>query len=399
MSVTIELTHHRIAEKIELARVSVELIVPIINACKSATSTRPGRKYQDCINMLDNLHMNLVINDLDSVENEYGLAVVGILSEYYSCPEREEKCTSDYYRAVTSENFIAKISDNINRIRAAVDTVYTVLNHHIASKQETKEMEYELDDITRKLDIASNIDTHAKLERKPYEMCKCGTRMTIVPELSELHCENYACGKVKSIIGAIFRDDQFYPQDGQKTKHGGYVTSRHNKFWMERLQALETKTFSDELLSKIEYIMKRDGYNKRDLTCEIMRSILKDPMVNCTNLNDHAPLLVKIFGGPSPPQFDFQERRACSIRFNKAMKLYEIVNPDGGNKPYYPYFIYKIIESLFADNPEKLRLLDYIHLQSRETVIKNDKYYEQMCALADPQDGFVYTPTDPAGRL
>jgi hypothetical protein len=58
------------------------------------------------------------------------------------------------------------------------------------------------------------------------------------------------------------------------------------------------------------------------------------------------------------------------------MKLYDMVNPEGGNKPYYPYFIYKILEEMFKDNAEKSRLLDYIHLQSRETVIKNDKYYQ-----------------------
>ncbi len=87
------------------------------------------------------------------------------------------------------------------------------------------------------------------------------------------------------------------------------------------------------------------------------------------------------------------------MRFNKAMRLYDIVVPGGGNKPYYPYFIYKIMEYEFRNKPEKLRLLDFIHLQSRETVIKNDKLFKRMCELADKNDGLVYEPTDPGGRV
>jgi hypothetical protein len=38
------------------------------------------------------------------------------------------------------------------------------------------------------------------------------------------------------------------------------------------------------------------------------------------------------------------------------------------NRPYYPYFIYKIAEDEFKDNPEKLKILDYIHMKSEDTI-------------------------------
>lgn len=379
-------------------RSALDSLKIIVEVYRELAVARTGRKYQDCVKILDRLHINLIYDDLLSLENNYNLSVVSILSDYYGGDD-EEKNTREFYRIITSENFIVRIEDIITKTRSIVDSMHLVIGCNLVSRVESKDTGYKLDDISRGIDCAANIEVNISLEKRSYEICKCGTRMTVVPELSELHCENPVCGKVKTIIGAVFRDDQFYPQEGQKTKHGGYDTSRHYKFWMERLQALQTKTFNEKDLNNIEYVIERDGYEKHEITAHVMRGILKDPIVDATHLNDHVPLLVKMFGGRSPPQLDFQENRLCSIRFNKAMKLYDMVNPEGGNKPYYPYFIYKIVEDTFKNNPDKLRLLDYIHLQSRETVIKNDKYYEQICSLSDPQDGLVYKPTDPAGRL
>ena len=395
---TIENTHIKITEKVSLIRRSLESIRELSGTIRSATCLKVGKKFTECLQNIDSLRINFTLDLLDTLESNYHLSIIGILSDYYQNAEREEKNTRDYYRTITSENFMSSIDDIILRTKCFIDTLNKVLRCSILSRVDTKELEYELDDVSKDVERSNNIEINIVLEKRNYEFCKCGNRMTVVPELSELHCTNPVCSKVKTIIGTVFRDDQFYPQEGQKTKHGGYDTSRHYRFWIERLQALESKTFTDDEINKIEYVISRDGYERRELTCEIMREILKDPIVSSTHLNDHAPLLVKTFGGPSPPQLDFQENRVCAIRFNKAMKLYDIVNPEGGNKPYYPYFIYKILEHMFKDDYDKLRLLDYIHLQSRETVIKNDKYYSEICGLSNDPNLF-YTPTDPAGRL
>lgn len=395
---TIESTHNKIIEKINLARESLESLRTLSESLRVVASSRAGKKYISSLEIIDNLHINLVIDSIDVLESNYNLSIVGILSNYYQDTENEEKNTKEYYMTITSENFLADIDDILSRCRFIIESFNKVLDLRLLARAETKDIEYKIDDIKKIIDRSQNIEINIVLEKRNCDICKCGSRMTVIPELSERHCPNPVCGRIKKIIGAVFRDDQFYPQEGQKTKHGGYDTSRHYRFWMERLQALETKTFDEKEMNNIDYVIGRDGYIRAELNCETIREILKDPIVNATHLNDHAPLLVKLFGGLPPPQLDFQENRMCSIRFNKAMKLYDIVNPEGGNKPYYPYFIYKIIESMFDEDHPKRRLLDYIHLQSRETVIKNDKYYEQMCALSDDEK-MVYQPTDPASRL
>lgn len=388
---TIESTHSKITDRLNLI---YRELTTLHDLCEQLLTHRDGKagikkqaKYQNWQRTIDSMMFNLCRETADLISADYDLGVATILGVYYSTSE-ESRATKEYYRVVISNNIIGRLHNLMNKIRNSA-IILSKMHRSLTPAERC----------SNELAKAMKIPIDVPIEKKQWEMCKCGARMQIVPEVSELHCTNESCGRQKTIIGAVFRDDQYYPQDGQKTKHGGYDTSRHYRFWMERLQASEAKAFTDLELAKIEKYIVVTGICRRDLTCERMRDILKDPSVASTHLNDHAPLLVKMFGGPAPPQLSFAEYRTCSIRFNRAMKLYDLVNPTGGNKPYYPYFIYKILEVMFKDDHEKLRLIDYIHLQSRETVIKNDNHFKKMCELASPDDGLVYSPTDPAGRF
>ncbi len=391
---TIESTHHKILDKMGIIRGILREIQNIASVYRVEIAKRKGRRYEDIAAGLDNLYIGLTMDNLDVLESNYNLSVISAITEYYINPTMEEKYTKLYYRIITSENFADQISDVIAKCRIIIDAVQRA-GSSVANKEILRRQDNIISTLWRDLEYSQNIEINLKLERNNYEVCKCGTRMTIVPEYSELRCDN--CGKIKTILGVVFRDDQFYPQEGQKTKHGEYNTGRHYRFWIERIQALENKTFPREDLAKINYVIERDGIDRKTLSIVAVREILKE--VKLTRYNDHAALLVVLHGGPAPPRLDFHENRKISNRFHKAMTLYDAVVPDGGNKPYYPYFIYKILEHEFSDKPEKLRLLDYIHLQSRDTVVKNDNTYRRICELAGEGDGLVYTATDPAGRL
>ena len=92
----------------------------------------------------------------------------------------------------------------------------------VTTKSMNKALETLLADISRQIEQLSNIEIRTQLKRTDYESCGCGSerKMMVLPEQSELKCDD--CGRIKSIIGLVFRDDQFYPQEGQKTKHSGY---------------------------------------------------------------------------------------------------------------------------------------------------------------------------------
>ncbi len=345
---------------------------------------------------LQDIHINILTDDLQTIENNYGLASAQVLCDYYGGINSEEVNTTEYYRIITSENYSTSLNSSVNSAIGIINVMQSVIGTNTFPKTEAAVIKHQLANTKQNAEYSRNIVIMSPIQKKNYEICKCGHKMTIVPEYSKLHCPNSTCGKIKDIIGTVFRDEQF-AIDGQKSKHGGYDTSRHYKFHIERLQALETTSFNEDDMHNIHYVLKRDKYILRQLKCEHIRTVLKDPRVNATKLNDHAPLLVKMLGGDAPPLLDFGENRKLEILFDKVMQRYDIVVPQSGNKPYYPYFIFKIIEILFARSP-KIRLLDYIHLQSRDTVIKNDITFKQICDLGEVPE-LIYRPTDSAGRI
>lgn len=349
---TIESTHTKIIDKIKIGRVSLEYLM---------------NNHDD--NIFRKLH-----DVIEIIEEDYNLDIVNVLMEYYS-GKNEEETTKEYYRIINCKNYIQIVNNQLDKIASQL-------------------IKYNADtSICKKLENAKLVAITNHIEKKNHNVCSCGERMVIIPESSRIHCPK--CKTFKTVIGMVFRDEQFYNNDYQKVKHSGYDTSRHYRFHMERLQALENKTFPPQILKNMEYVIGRDKYDKNKLTCDQVRRILKDSKVNSTKLNDHAPLLVKLLGGNPPPQLNFEENKIASVRFSKSMQLYDTIVSEKGNKPYYPYFIFKILEHLFRNNPEKRRILNYIHLQSRETVVKNDKTFEKICELSEPEDGLVYTPTDP----
>lgn len=396
---TIESAHSKLTEKISTAKKYLEIIKSIMSAIKKMiedkSSSKTNKKYDIAIASINSIHANILLQETEELEMDYNLSTINVMSDYYGKSNTEEYNTREYYRILTRENYVLNINGILTRIIGFVNILHSVRT--VLIKTESSVIENQLEDITNYVEHQKQVYITTTLEKKNYEFCKCGVKMNILPEHSKLHCP--CCGKLKDIIGTAFKDEQMRPQEGQKAKHGGYDSGRHCKFHITRLQAIQPKDFSEKDLTNIEKVLIRDGYDRSKLNCEEMRTVLKDSTVRATNLNEFVPLLVKKFGGVPPPILNFEEARILEIVFNKVMQLYDIVVPEGGNKPYYPYFIFKIIENMFANNPEKLRLLDYIHLQSRDTVIKHDIVFEQICSLSDPADGLKYTPTDPGGRL
>jgi hypothetical protein len=427
MSGTIETTHNKIMDKIEHTKGVYMLVRGLLEELghfplregenSSASALKKGLASGDQQKMrLGNMKLNLAIDELETLGDKYNLTVVHILGDYYNNPKVEDKVVYEYYQTVTSENYPARIADYVTRAKQLVSGIIGSIDKLCGDKMdmaitatESKpkrrgrppkkqdsamaklqlgELRDSIEKIKRAISSTEAIEITVELNKENYEVCRCGERMTIVPERSELVCES--CRKIRTLYGLVFDDYQFYTQGEPKTKHGVYNPNRHFKFWMERIQARENKIFPPEHLEKIDYIIRRDGIPKCELNCYIMRSILKEAQL--TQYNDHTSLLIKLCGGPTPPQLEYQELRVFSIKFNKFMVYLKMVKKDG-NRPNYPYWIYKIAEDEFEDKPDKVRILLFIHLQSEDTIKKNDAYLEAICVIADPKDNLTFRPT------
>ena len=228
-------------------------------------------------------------------------------------------------------------------------------------------------------------------ETVDYERCECGMTMTTFLDVSELICEE--CNLVRRISGTIIREEQLYSADGLKLKNNSYDPTRHYYFWVERIQGIETRNIAEEDYEKLSYAFKRDRVNLKLLTITIMRKYLKD--CGLTTYNVNAVSLIKHFSGISPPRLTYAENRDITAYFNKVLEIYDTLSKseEKNNRPYYPYFIFKIMEYYFVGS-EKLKLLNGIHLQSEQTVAKDDIIWEKICKHNGFELGIPYVNTN-----
>ncbi len=331
------------------------------------------------------------------IKDEYEMGSINILSDYFllvdahrnsddSNQSNKAQFTQDkdkhfhkYQSFVRKENFISKLDRSLNNIKRVADNV--------------ADMDKDALHTFYKIVKSYNNSTISNTIRETvYALCSCNTKMDIDPATSSLICKG--CGETQKLHGTVFEDEQFYFQEGQRTKHGTYDPSKHCRFWVERIQARETTEIPEVVLAKIKSAIRRDKIRtKNHITCAQIRKYLSQ--TGYSKYNEHIPLIRKLITGIAPSQLTDHEIQLVHIYFDKVIRVFdEIKPPEKTNCPYHPYFIYKIIEQIIkkpSEQARKRKILACIHLQSRETLIENDRIWKPICGRIDE---FTYKPTD-----
>lgn len=234
-----------------------------------------------------------------------------------------------------------------------------------------------------------SIKLEFKSTEEDLDYCECGNIMQVMSGTSEIMCDH--CGFIFELKGTIFDDSQFYSQESTKWRFSGYEPSKHCRAWLERIQARETNTITQEQINKIEFCIKRDCItNKKRISIEQLRFYLKD--TGLTELNEHVALLKKIITGIVPPQLSYSETLDITNSFSKAVKGYNHIRPTNkSNFIFYPFILLKLIEMHVSDYIKRKCLLSFIHLQGTQTLIQNDQIWQKICNITP---GFVYRATD-----
>lgn len=352
---------------------------------------------QEILNIFNNNKIKIdvkITNEVDDLKDEYEMGSINILSEYFDINNKyritndkiekkeliklKQKYFYDYQIFIRKENIISRLDRSINLIKT-----------YIKSNQFSKVFLQEIYNLIKEYND-STVDKTVK--EVIYEICNCLTKMEIDSVNSTLVCKK--CGLSKELYGTVFEDDQFYYQEGQRTKHGTYDPSKHCRFWVERIQARETTDIDESVILSIKKCIKRDKIkNKNQITCNQIRIYLRQS--HNSKYNEHVPLIRKLITGVSPPQLTDYEMQLIHIYFDKVIHIFdEIKPPEKTNCPYHPYFIYKIIEQIIKKNEDHIRkcqILSCIHLQSVDTLISNDLLWRPIC---DRIKEFTYIPTD-----
>lgn len=364
-------------------------------------------------------HIQNICLRFNSVEKNYITNTTPLLLEYYdeSQSNRSEIAVSEeYYQTIISDNIVCQLDNIIKEIKILIgyELTYTYdIDDMLQNDQNILQGDDVLISFVKTYKKNINI-SDIKITKNNFEMCECGNKFDIHADTSELRCRK--CGIVKTLYGTIFEDTQFYNQDGgSRSKNGGYSPSRHCQLWIQRIQANDTIEIPEEIIKLLWESVYRDNIKpiqlKFKLTCELIRIYLRNITITETlsngniktksgsEYNDHTPLIRKQMTGETPYQMIHIEKLKLSVCFDTAIKIFEIIKPSKrSNNLFYPYVLYKCIEMIFKLLAKK-SLLNCIHLQSQDTLTKNDIIWEQICIYQNdhrtPNDiEFIYTPTD-----
>ena len=312
---------------------------------------------------------------LGKLKNTYNAETLEVLTEFYNTD-------SDIVRKTAHTQFI-KIF-HANNIIGELDRIYTVY-------QRLKKI-YKLDEPS----IAELAKTYERsivdetfVSTKSNICVICNIPYEIEEKTAEYVCNS--CGRLEKISGVVFEDEQFFYQEGQRTKHGKYDPVKHAKAWLDRIQAKEMTEIPVSILNAIKTCIKRDRLWIDSITCDNIRYYLKQ--LKKTNYNNHVPLIRRLVTNIEPDQLTEHETQLVYMYIGIVIQIYTVIKNDP-NCPYLPFFIYKIIEQILKKrkNAERRKnILSCIHLQSRVTLVGHDRLWFMIC---DYIPEFSKIPTD-----
>lgn len=224
-----------------------------------------------------------------------------------------------------------------------------------------------------------SIDAIPKVSIVSIDTCQCGEKMKVDLETGCISCQ--ACGLCRESALALFKEDRGVGSgDSQKIKSNTYKVSKHFETWLNRILAIEVRAGAYAIVPKIKEYFRDAGVPKDLIEYTGIRRFLRK-----NNLKDYYETIswfLKEVTGRSPPELTDSERMDIAYRFDVIIDTSDRIRNNTDSKPlgrtYYPFFIYKIVQTKFANKPEKLRLLNYIHIQSERTLEKNEAFYHKI---------------------
>lgn len=210
MTGTVESTHNKITSKIQHIKNALIMTSDLINKCVDELTGNlhnASNFTYDILSKLEGSRINLIIDDFENLEKDYCLSVVDILSTYYNNSGNEEEVTKQFYQIITSENYPTRIDEYIQKAHSLLALIKNTGDASVNIELAAGLSADKLNKVQKQIDNANNIHVAMDMKKSNYDKCKCGEKMVIVPELSELQCPSSTCGRIKVIYGVVFRDD------------------------------------------------------------------------------------------------------------------------------------------------------------------------------------------------
>jgi hypothetical protein len=365
MTDTVESAHETVSEKID----SIGAMLDIIETVKAKKLADPETVSE-------------VKDEYTTISECYNMGVTSILAKYYNPNANRatrDEISGEYYDFIACDDYVGQLDALVVKIKLMIRTEglidYVPINRLL--------MQY------------SRQTLEVSVKQINFTLCpNCNTEMAIHAWSSGLKCRS--CGIDQELKGTVFDDSQFYHQEGNKTKHGEYNPARHFKQWMDYIQGRDAGDIPQAVIDRLEDLMDKNRVmNKSHVTYEQFRKYLKT--IKKTTYNKNIPRIKRMITGVCPPQINVDDEYDLSISFDKVIEIWEHVkiSEKENSVPYYPYIIYKLIDLKYPPTHIYRGLLECIHMQGRNTVIKNDKRWKRICEYSQKHSKriFEYRPT------
>lgn len=293
---------------------------------------------------------NATINDIWALQSKYNNGVASRLLAYYS---NQEGASGEYWKYITSMSLLRRLRQCHNAVLKT------------AKAQKNKK-------------IIEGLDLHRahtlvvppqKCNMDKCKMCS-GEMMSVESGLYEI-CK--LCSWVRNTAVMVVDDTSDGPCVPKGSKNSNQHMYTHFNDHISFIQGWTGPIISPAALKQLRRCLRRDRIRPSIVHCKVLREYLKE--CRLTTYNNYIPLIRILLGGPQPPQLTFEEiDRARSIFLKIARKLVDL-RPEN-NITYYPYAIYRIIDSMLPNGIRKSRILECVHLQSSETMRVVDGIYE-----------------------
>lgn len=346
-----------------------------------------------------------ILSKLNDIEMRFALTTSPLQLRLLGDDINRSEIISDFDIIINTENFLSDINNifiQCIHILYKNDIYVRVRCEHFKIKEKKKKSVHSYMspiflEIQNLIDIyPMNIEYTQEYQYINYRICNvCNYEMEVDSIKSELICNN--CAMIKPLIGISFENIQFCNYDSQKSKSGTFNPNRHFHTWWSHILAKEDESeitnndADNDLFEKLHFIIKRDKKVLRFLTVIDIRNMLRE--LKRSELNKNISLILKKITGIGPPSISEDVEIRVENLFNKVIETCEnIKRGSRTNRNYYPYYIYKIIDSIIPEEEFEIRrILYYIYIQSKETVEDDDLDWEQICKMI-PE--LTYKPTD-----
>jgi hypothetical protein len=357
MTATIETTHLNIEKKIHI-------LYEIFKTIRNANVNIDGFKIEDYEKLLKSIEIN------------YQLEISLILDDYYNSSKEKKEVSKQYYLKIYNINIHGDLQEIVHNIKKHLNKVG---DNDLINK------------INKDFQKFNSYKIHYNITKHEYSKCHCGNDFTIRSKQSQFKCDD--CGSLTTIRGTVFEDNQFYSQDLKKSKHGLYRKDKFAEKWINKVQGkYELKNINFETILFIRSKFAEVNKDPAKLSCADYRKFFAD--YKLTYYNDYAPYVKKLVSGVQPIEFYKEEEDFLMEYLPFFIDIFNIIKEPSRKKSLYtPYFIYKLYDGKYPESQHKRDMIDAIHLQSDDTLAKNDITWSIMCKKAGDEWKSFNKPT------